>query len=459
MKTHFDIWQAVAIFLFRQYLKTHFAADAGHEQEDEDGVYLTNLGNKLNGNEKHDTEVLLKQLQVMEAATGMPRQVLARVVGDVVEEEPPCAGYPACEPSDSVGHRGWTWHWDYDVERQSWVWKYAVISDGKDPPVSCGYCDPVKVHGTHTVEEAKHREETCMHCVSDSFKKIDSCKCLDFKKMCLQSDASLLDGVAQSEGESEPVAGSSPLVDPPWGETNCQVHKAATHCTEIGGMPSSDGLHCCPSACGRCGGRGCSKLPGGANACCTGALDKKSIKCGVPPCVMELEDFAEEVVEDVAENLSSDCAAFHGVSDGHSLQCCGASCAECGGAECEGSDPDTKECCPDFVLAVDKVCQEGIDAPCSMIAEGGPGTAPQPSSEPLSGGEASMSVADQCRALGGIPDIFGQFCCAASCGKCGGIECERRRGGGDACCNDNIAAANVISLAKHIRIRTHSSSS
>jgi hypothetical protein len=62
-----------------------------------------------------------------------------------------------------------------------------------------------------------------------------------------------------------------------------------------------------------------------------------------------------------------------------------------------------------------------------------------------------LSVSDQCLQLGGIPDLFGQACCPASCGKCGGIECELRPGG-KACCVDVVIAANVSASLHSVKL-------
>ena len=460
--TGFGKWEAVAVQLFRQYLKSHFAADAGHGVEDENGVYISNLGNKLDGDVHHDQQVMAEQLQVMEAATGESRQQLAHVVGDVVETDPPCAGYPNCQPADAVGHRGWTWHWGFDPKRESWTWEYAAISDGKEPPISCGYCDPVKVHAAHPREYAKTREETCMHCVQNSFANIDACQCADFKAMCLQTSdthpamravhrSQQLNGRLGHAHAAElpaadtpavdlfPVAASSPLVDPPYGETECAVIAAADKCEAIGGIPSSDGIACCPAQCGACGGHNCGHRDGGAALCCHGHVTDAGVKCGEPPCVME-----DSIVENIVHRVDACASAFKGVMDAGSLQCCAASCVACGGPECESAPGGAQSCCLDQVSAQDKMCSVDTQAPCTMKAGGGPGSAPGDAYSGASDSEARvLSVSEACLSVGGIPDPFGQICCSSSCGACGGMECERRPGGGDACCVDNIVDAHV----------------
>eukprot|EP00802_Teleaulax_amphioxeia_P001183 Tamp_01184.p1 GENE.Tamp_01184~~Tamp_01184.p1 ORF type:complete len:942 (-),score=141.12 Tamp_01184:2821-5646(-) len=485
VRMHLERWEAVAVKLFRDYLKQHFAADAGHSVADEDGVYISNLGNRLNGDEQHDKQVLTKQLQVLEAATEMPRHELAQIIGNEVTAEPPCAGYPNCQPADAVGHRGWTWHWAYDEKRSSWVWKYGEISNGKQLPLSCGYCDPVKVHAEHDEAYAKQRETTCIYCVVDHFKNMDSCKCQDFKLMCLQADESLMhEAVAVKSAfrgtqelldispfallhtiqelnkrhphhhdaqepavsqpaatdamAAEPVAASSPMVNPPWGETQCPVSNAAKKCGEMGGIPSGDGLACCPASCGTCGGPNCGGLPGGESSCCQGAITKSGQFCGSPPCLMDLSEAEDEAQQDARQKI---CASFGGFWANTSLQCCAASCGMCGGEGCESAPGGATKCCLDQEEGA-QICSDSHSAPCMMAAGGGPGTPPSAHISDGSGGGV-LSVSDQCRQLGGIPDPFGQVCCPVSCGACGGMECERRHGGGDACCVDDIVDVNV----------------
>ena len=525
-----DEWETVAMKLFRDYLKAHFDSDMAHAVEDDDGVYIRALGNKLNGNKEHDSMVLTKQLQVMEAATGEPRFELAPIVGDAVEKEPPCAGYPDCAPAAAVGHRGWTWHWAFDESRNSWSWEYAPISDGQDPPVSCGYCDPVKVRIVHSEAEAKQREEICMHCVVDKFKNMDSCSCADFKAMCLQTSSSILDGVSKPENESpawikcadghgvcqcngkvrfgigstwseeievahevecsreifgdplygahkhcecyasaksnigafqrlysiqelsgevkrkrlnadppgrEPVAASSPLVNPPFRETECSVKAAASNCSQIGGIPSEDGLSCCLATCGSCGGKECAARPGGRDACCMDGLKASGVVCGTPPCLMQDDS-------GLSENRQKACATYGGVLDPNSLQCCAASCGTCGGESCENAPGGADSCCLDNIASQDRMCSGASMAPCTMSAGGGPDA--RSAEVPGNVGGVALTVVKECQALGGVADAFGVFCCPSSCGTCGGLECARRLGGEDACCGDKIADANVFFL-------------
>ncbi|MDP3238159.1 MAG: glycoside hydrolase family 16 protein [Myxococcales bacterium] len=54
------------------------------------------------------------------------------------------------------------------------------------------------------------------------------------------------------------------------------------------GVPSADGTVCCARTCGRCGGSGCSGLPGGSRNCCSGQILGSRVLCSgaAPPCVL-----------------------------------------------------------------------------------------------------------------------------------------------------------------------------
>jgi hypothetical protein len=393
---HIDSWYAVAVQLFRHYLESHFAAnDAGHKVMDADGVYILNLGNTLNGDEEHDQKVLLKQLQVMEAETGESRSKLAHFMGDVVRKEPPCSGYPDCRPADSVGHRGWTWHWNFDVKREEWSWEYLPISDGSEPPISCAYCDPVKMKATHDSEFIKQRLENCMSCVRDKFRYLDTCKCADFKAMCLQEPANMpglrIAGHVDSDSNfTTLVASSSPLVDPPFIPTECSVQEAATRCSMIGGVPSADGLLCCPSSCAVCGGDKCGR------DCCADSVTSSAVQCGsgAPPCVFAS---AESNITD----RQNACANVGGVLDAASLQCCAAECGKCGGQGCETRPGGADRCCLDNIISLNKMCSKLVQAPCTLKNGGGPHTLPfTPSTTPLEQTRGGTSPAKT---------IFGEF--------------------------------------------------
>ena len=59
-------------------------------------------------------------------------------------------------------------------------------------------------------------------------------------------------------------------------------------CGAFKGIPSrGSNKVCCAKKCGKCGGRGCSKRPGGAKACCAGRIKracgpKRKAPCRIP---------------------------------------------------------------------------------------------------------------------------------------------------------------------------------
>ena len=61
---------------------------------------------------------------------------------------------------------------------------------------------------------------------------------------------------------------AAPSPSPPSGE-----------CAAAGGIQGSDGVACCASICGKCGGRGCAKLPGGKDKCCKGEVESNGRDC------------------------------------------------------------------------------------------------------------------------------------------------------------------------------------
>jgi hypothetical protein len=61
-------------------------------------------------------------------------------------------------------------------------------------------------------------------------------------------------------------------VPPPGGE-----------CAAAGGIRSSDGVACCVAKCGKCGGQGCAKRPGGAADCCSAKVEANGRDCRTAP--------------------------------------------------------------------------------------------------------------------------------------------------------------------------------
>ena len=68
---------------------------------------------------------------------------------------------------------------------------------------------------------------------------------------------------------------------------------------------------------------------------------------------------------------------------------------------------------------------------CAAYAEGDPGV------DRSESGEQAVGSADPfCK--DGVLSTNGEFCCAASCGSCGGSGCSQRPGGAEACCTGRI---------------------
>ena len=128
------------------------------------------------------------------------------------------------------------------------------------------------------------------------------------------------------------------------------------------GVPKKNGDRnvCCASSCGRCGGSGCSGLPGGENACCAGAVLAAGRSCLLfpPPCEI-LEDTSpsadeeDDYSQDNESNPDGDgidpmdpvdpfCAT--GLRLITSGVCCPASCGRCGGKGCSQL-PGGQDCC------------------------------------------------------------------------------------------------------------------
>jgi hypothetical protein len=193
-------------------------------------------------------------------------------------------------------------------------------------------------------------------------------------------------------------------------------------CLGAGGVPDESGLFCCSNTCGTCGGPGCDNREGGASACCVDSLQAANVPCGDPPCIMETHVTAQARDSTV---FSAKCKANGGISDPSGLKCCATSCGVCGGVGCETRPGGAEQCCGDSLAAANKTC-------------GKPGcifrTNPREA-------EARASA---CEAVGGILDPDGLACCPSSCGACGGEGCSNHPGGADACCGDNVQAANKL---------------
>ena len=199
-----------------------------------------------------------------------------------------------------------------------------------------------------------------------------------------------------------------------------EASRAQQACLEVGGIPDGLGLTCCASSCGVCGGVGCDTRVGGAASCCADALSSGNQACGHPPCTMSIDPAASSA-------RVSACVGLGGIPDSTGMFCCDGSCGSCAGMGCEGRDGGADACCADNLEAANVACG---DPPCLMQSHA----------------QAQLRDAEvysaKCKDAGGIPDLSGTKCCAASCGVCGGEGCASRPGGADLCCGDNLTTAN-----------------
>lgn len=54
----------------------------------------------------------------------------------------------------------------------------------------------------------------------------------------------------------------------------------------------------------------------------------------------------------------------------------------------------------------------------------------------------------ECAAAGGVLDKKGRACCAASCGRCGGVGCPSLPGGKEKCCSSEVEAGDRVCSVK-----------
>jgi hypothetical protein len=171
-------------------------------------------------------------------------------------------------------------------------------------------------------------------------------------------------------------------------------------CLDAGGILAADSNTCCPAECGRCGGVGCQDRPGGAELCCLDAIrrDFSNKTCGAsvdPPCVLaELDRFCKEGI------LTSSGA------------CCPASCGACGGSNCNLLPGGIEMCCAAALFVAGLSCNN-YPPPCVV-------------SDP--------------NCTKGLMSSEGGACCPASCGACGGANCNALPGGAALCCSKQIIA-------------------
>mmetsp|Transcript_19570 Transcript_19570/g.27529 ORF Transcript_19570/g.27529 Transcript_19570/m.27529 type:complete len:628 (+) Transcript_19570:188-2071(+) len=174
------------------------------------------------------------------------------------------------------------------------------------------------------------------------------------------------------------------------------------------GILDSSGKICCTLSCGRCGGEGCDKLPGGASNCCTSQITELcdgSDPTKVPCVLTEIE--------------TSDLCPDEGIINSTGEFCCPKGCLTCGGIYCSSGPLGLLNCCTSQIYSS---CDEG-QLPCKITSnEDDENDFPQYASCPT----------------GGIPSSSGAHCCPESCGTCGGEGCDTRPGGSSACCTSSF---------------------
>jgi len=267
----------------------------------------------------------------------------------------------------------------------------------------------------------------------------------------------------------------------------------------IEGKVQGGGKVCCPAACGgprfsgapnACGGPGCDKGVDGKRDtfrffnCCVGkpvsltetgtitapygivATGRTCDKHG-PPCILRNQ---KDDTCNSAPAKPAACSCSSGVQgnvQGGGKVCCPAACGTmprfagavnaCGGANCD-KGPDGKRdlfrynnCCvgkpvsltdagkptaPYGIVSTQRYCDKQAP-PCILQDQKGASCKTGATDKP--GAPGTMCVARTGSSpLPGNPKFW---CCAASCGTCGGVGCSKRKGGSDKCCIQKIRAA------------------
>jgi len=213
--------------------------------------------------------------------------------------------------------------------------------------------------------------------------------------------------------------------------SNVTAHSQLAEVCTIGDGSSIEGLEgkddrqhvCCPLACEKCGGEGCSTKQAGADACCVSNVAKKKGMCSETkkaPCV--LKKAQPERVCTIGDGSSIE--GLEG-KDNRQHVCCPLACEKCGGKECSTKQAGADACCVSNVAKKKGMCSETKEAPCVLKKV-------QPESVCTIGDGSSIE------GLEGKDDRQ-QVCCPLECEKCGGEECSTKQAGADACCVSNVA--------------------
>lgn len=192
----------------------------------------------------------------------------------------------------------------------------------------------------------------------------------------------------------------------------------ASRCTA--GILDDTQRHCCPKSCGKCGGIGCDRRPGGGSVCCGGSLKQSCYTSeGPPPCTYPLgwpQPESLSLQQRPLPSMTTASQCFGGVESSTGDACCSGDCGTCGGPGCNDRPGGAGNCCGSSIRQAGRICNESVGPPCVYIVH------------------LHLS-----RCTAGILDAEGKVCCSKMCGRCGGVGCEARPGGGDHCCGTSIA--------------------
>lgn len=135
---------------------------------------------------------------------------------------------------------------------------------------------------------------------------------------------------------------------------------------------------CCPSTCGKCGGAGCQRRPGGADNCCSRSILANGIYCDTSgvPCIRPKGEEAPETFLKPSPSASAS-ASTSGSEDGNdddgteeydtgacnAKVCCKSSCLQCGGRGCSRRDGGSENCCTRKIKKSGRYCETDLP-PC-----------------------------------------------------------------------------------------------
>ena len=166
---------------------------------------------------------------------------------------------------------------------------------------------------------------------------------------------------------------------------------------------SGHGSVCCPSACGRCDGKGCSSREGGVENCCGNAIWRLGLACTAKtqagPCIIggqysqafsqstwgvKAEDGPQGAVaappvkkKDLQINIKQ-ATCQNGVRSltGARAVCCPSACSTCDGKGCSTRPGGPRHCCGMAIWKGGRTCLTPDDTLCIIGGEGSRAFAP-----------------------------------------------------------------------------------